>query len=152
MGPPDFERISMKVKILLTALILSVCVAQLKGAEVSDGKMQRVSFHGKEAQFDLRSGQRVKIVEDDIGNIEIELLSITDDSVKIVFVSTRYKSEEKINIGQEFIFLTGGLEQTGALKLLGLEGTTAKFKIEFGSAPPAPEIASDMPIDIIYLK
>lgn len=114
-----------------------------------------LSFRGKEATFDLKLGQKVKIVEANIGGIEeIKLLSITIDNVDI-FVSNgphRYNEQYKLALGQDIVFNTGGEEQVGILQLLEIRNDTARFKIRFVSSPPALEISDDMPIDIIYRK
>lgn len=111
-----------------------------------------LSFQGDEATFILKTGQTAKIVEGDIGTEEVKLLLVRAQSVQIALGSMPEPNEFKLNIGEDASFVMGGLEQTGTLQLLEINGDAAKFKIKFGSAPAAPEISKDMPIDIIYSK
>lgn len=110
------------------------------------------SFRGKQGSFDLELGQGVNIIEGEIGTIQIKLLSLSANSAEVLITTEDYEAEQKLAIEEGVSFVTGGLEQTGTLKLLGAQDKTAKFHIEFGSASPAPKISDDMRVDIFHLK
>lgn len=121
-------------------------------AELKDDKAQtHLSFKGQEASFDLKLGQTVRIVEGNIGEKEIKLLSVTAENVEVSLSGGMYEDwRNEVMLGRDIAFVMGGKEQMGILQLLAVKDNTAKFKIRFGNAPPAPEVPDDMPIDIIY--